>query len=426
MQKTSLATQIKVVTAASIGGGLEFYDFVVYVFFANALSKLFFPKADHFAAILAVFGVFTAGYISRPIGSIIFGHIGDRYGRKKGLMYTIMLIGVSTTLMALLPTYNAIGEWAPILLVIVRVLQGLAVGGDLTGGITFVAEFATNKNRGFLCSIVFLGVNAGLLVASGVGALITGVLSDHQIALWGWRLAFFIGIFITIVGYYIRSHLNETPLFKNMEENKKKRSLPLAHLLKTSSWPLLKGIGLVWLFAVIISQVFIYMPHVLGASHIDLHEALIISTISTAIFTLLIPCFGWLSDQWGHKRIALIGALLFIILTIPLYYMITDHGLTAKIIGILVFDIISACFIGAAPSMLPELFKTDIRFTAVSLAYNISFAIFGGLAPAVLTILIHYYHSALIGTSIVLMISAIVTFLATLVIADRKGKALID
>lgn len=206
MQQKGIASSFKVVLASSIGGGLEMYDFVIYIFFAPLFSQLFFPNSNHFVTMLAAFAVFAAGYLVRPLGGIVFGHFGDRFGRKKGLVVAISLMGFSTVLMGFLPTYYQIGIWAPILLVILRLVQGIAVGGDLPGAITFVAETANNKSRGEKCAWIYFGVNLGSFLASTVASIISWSFTKSRLHLYGWCCGFIFSGFTPLFLTYLLGH----------------------------------------------------------------------------------------------------------------------------------------------------------------------------------------------------------------------------
>jgi len=417
-------SRARAVTIASIGGGLEMYDFSIYIFFAPIIAELFFPHTSYFASLLLTLAIFAVGYFSRPLGAIIFGHYGDRIGRKTGLVVTIVLMAVSTALIGLLPTYATIGILAPLFLVILRFLQGVAVGGDLPGAVTFVAEYADNKNRGFACSLIYFSVNIGLLMASVMGGLLTYLLSHEQLLGWGWRLAFLLGIVLGIVGFYLRKKIADTPYFQQLAEQQAQVKIPSLQLLKENTTQILQGIGLVWLLAVAIAQLFLYMPTYLHTmAHLELTTALLINSANILLFSLCIPLIGYLSDKIGRKPIILLTAFLFIVFSYPLYTLLNHTSLTEKILALNCFALLAAGIVSTVPSTLAELFPTHTRYSGVGIAYNISFAIFAGLAPVIATFLIEQLHQPQ-APSYNLIAGALVAFVACITLIETSKKPL--
>lgn len=413
----------KAVFISSIGGGLEIYDFTIYIFFAPIFATLFFPQTNSSLSLLNTFAIFAVGYFSRPLGAILFGHYGDRFGRKKGMLISIAIMATSTVLIGLLPTYATIGIAAPILLAALRFFQGIAVGGDLPGAITFVAEYADYNKRGLICSLVYCGVNLGILLASTVGAILTLFLSHEHLVAWGWRIAFFLGLWIGIAGIYLRSKVAETPYFNQLAETQDILKTPLAHLFRIHTRQVLQGIGLVWLFAVIIAQIFLYMPTYLHTtSHLKLTTALILNSINVLIFSLCIPLMGYLSDRLGRRPVVLITALAFIIFTYPLYTLLNNAHLGIEITALSCFAILSAGIVGTVPSALSELFATHVRYSGVAVAYNVGFAVFAGLTPIIATYLL-YKLQFIQAPSFNLIFSAIIALIATLVMKEGSQKA---
>lgn len=410
----------KAILISSIGGGLEMYDFTIYIFFAPILASLFFSSENPFIALLNTFAIFAVGYFSRPLGAVIFGHYGDRFGRKKGMLISIGIMAISTVLIGLLPTYAAIGIAAPILLVVLRFFQGFAVGGDLPGAITFVAEYSQDAKRGFACSLLFCAVNLGLLLASAAGALLTTLLSHEHLVAWGWRIAFILGLFIGVVGFYLRKKVAETPYFNQLEQAQDIAKLPLLHVFRVHRIQILQGIGLVWLFSVIIAQLFLYMPTYLSTQgHLTLHSALIINSMNVLLFSLCIPLFGYLSDKVSRRMIIRIIALLFILFSYLFYTMLINSHFIVNLIALACFAILSAGIVGSVPSALSEMFSTHVRYTGVAIAFNVGFAIFAGLTPVIATYLLHLF-SIPQAPCFNLVLAAIATFFSALVMKEGR------
>ena len=397
-----------IISLTSAGGALEMYDFVIYIFFAGVIAKSFFPLESHYASMLSTFAVFATGYLFRPIGGLIFGHMGDRYGRQKGLVLTIILMGISIVGMALMPTYHQIGLAAPILFCFFRSLQGIALGGDLPGGITFINEYADIHERGLLTGVFFLCINIGLLLASVVGALCVNLLSPEQVMSWGWRAAFLAGILLFFVGYYLRSKRIETPIFQKLLYDRESDHTPLKSLFKKHKLNLLRGISMMALHGIIVVQLFLFMPIFLHDSFsIEMGEAINMNTISLLLFSLCIPLVGWLSDRVGRNYLLKGVAAATLMLTFPLYDLIAWGYPWVALIG---FAIIATFAVGTIPATLPELFPTAVRNSGIGVAYNVGFGVFGGLSPMIATYLIHYFGNPM-AVGIDLAVAALVMLL---------------
>lgn len=418
--KTSIP---RIVFAASLGGGLEVYDFVIYIFFAPILSKLFFPNDDHLMGLLSTFLVFSAGFVTRPLGGLIFGFYGDRFGRKNGLVVTLLLMGLSTIIIGCLPTYHQIGVLAPIMLTILRLIQGLAIGGDLPGALTFVGEMSPIHHRGMNCAWIYFGINAGNLIACAVAGLITFAFSELHLIAWGWRVGFWLGAVILLIGLYCRSKLDESSLFLILKQRKLLLTHPTIKLFNRENWGmLLCGFGIVGFWAVIVGQLFLYMPTFLHAIYgVTMHNALFYNTSNLIIFTLLIPVFGRLSDLWSRKKLVLIIAIAFLLFVYPSYYLMKEHYI---FIGFTILSILSAAFTGAVPAMLPEIFPTNIRYSAIALVYNVGFAISGAATPILISSLMHHEHISGIK-ALNLLAASLVAIVCLIFIKDRTGKELL-
>ncbi len=399
---------------ASAGGALEMYDFVIYIFFATTLAGLFFPTESPYAGMLSTLALFASGYLVRPLGGIIFGHLGDRYGRRKSLLITITIMAGSMLAMALMPTYDDVGIIAPLFFCLFRLLQGIALGGDLPGAITFVNEYSDNQSRGFLTGLLYCGVNVGLLLASFVGMLFTNLLSHQALVDWGWRVAFLFGISLFIIGIYFRLKNVETPLFKRLSEEHKQLSFPLRTVFKNHTLNLFRGLSMIALHAVIIVQLFLYMPIYLEhVAQVNPRDATLFNTVNIIIFSSLIPFFGHLSDKYGRKLFFVLASFLFLILSYPLYSMIHSGG-AMMLLALLCFAILASVIVAIVPVTLAEIFPTAVRNSAIGLTYNLGFGIFGGLSPLVATFLIHDLHSPEALSINLILVSSILFFVVVL------------
>lgn len=285
------------------GNILEWYDFTVYGFFATVIGAQFFPEEDKVVQLISAFGIFAAGYMMRPIGGIIFGHIGDSQGRKKALLISVMLMAIPTTLIGFLPTYESIGWYSALLLIILRLMQGLSVGGEFTGSISFLVEKAPSGKRGFFGSWSTFGVFGGMLLGSGIASIITTVLSHEQLHDFGWRIPFLFGAVIGVVGLYLRKGMGDDENFEKMKSEYKRTKTPLSEFWANYKLQALKIILLSWSFGVSVYLIFIFLPSYLHTFHnVKLDDALPAHTISIIALMLMIPMFGYLNDKLGRKN----------------------------------------------------------------------------------------------------------------------------
>ncbi len=379
----------KVLFAGMVGNVLEWYDFVVYGFLAVIIGELFFPSEDPMVSLLKSFGVFAVGFVMRPVGAVIFGHIGDKYGRKKALTISIIVMAVSTTAIGLLPTYAQIGILAPTLLVILKLLQGLSVGGEYTTSVSFIVEHAPQDKRGLFGSVGILGAVVGILLGSASGAVITKILPEDDLYSWGWRVLFFTGILLGFIGYYIRKNIDETPKFMELEYEEMIDKQPVLDVFKKAYKEFIKTFSLSTFQAVGFYTIFVYI-----ANHLSVFvkfpksTALTINTISMIVLAVLIPLFGWLSDKVGRKPIILASTGFTVFAAYPLFKFVSSGTVENALIGQIIFAVVVAGFMSILPTTLVEIFPTQIRNSGYSIGYNLPFAIFGGTAPLISTYLI--------------------------------------
>jgi MHS family proline/betaine transporter-like MFS transporter len=385
----ALNSHSKTLFAGMIGNVLEWYDFVVYGFLASILGELFFPSSDPMVSLIKSFAVFAVGFLMRPIGAILFGYIGDRFGRKKALTVSIIMMAVSTTAIGLLPTYAQIGILAPVLLVLLKLIQGLSVGGEYTTSVSFIVEHAPEDKRGLFGSVAILGAVAGILLGSASGAFITKILPEDALYSWGWRILFFTGILLGFVGYYVRRNIDETPKFLELEYEELVDKHPIKDLFKYHKKEFIKTFFLSTFQAVGFYTIFVYI-----ANHLSVFvkfpksEALTINTISMLVLAVLIPFFGWFSDKIGRKPLILFSTGLTVIASYPLFVFLSRGDFLSALISQIVFAVIVAGFMAILPTTLVEIFPTKVRNSGYSIGYNLPFAIFGGTAPLIATYLI--------------------------------------
>ena len=378
----------KVAIASFIGTTIEWYDFFLYGT-ASALifGRLFFPNYDPLTGTLASFGTYAAGFIARPIGGIVCGHFGDRIGRKSMLIFTLLLMGVATALIGLLPTYNQIGIWAPVLLIGLRVAQGFAVGGEWGGAVLMAVEHSPRGRRGFYGSWPQVGVPVGLLLSTAVFGQISK-LPEEMLLTWGWRVAFLLSIFLVGVGLYIRLAMPEPPEFAEVKQTGATSRMPILDAVRLHPKNVLLAMGarIVENGAFYLYTVFILTYATLPRIGFSSSSVLTAISIAAAGEMFAIPTFGWLSDRFGRRPVYLFGAIFTGLFAFPFFWLV-ETSITSlmmlAVIAALVFG--HAAMYGPQASFFSELFGTRVRYSGASLGYQLASVIAGGLSPLIAT-----------------------------------------
>ena len=398
------------IVAGVVGNVLEWFDFAVYGYFVPVISQLFFPASTPMVSLLLTFSVFGVGFVMRPVGSILFGHIGDTRGRKTALCGVIFLMALSTFAVGLLPTYQSAGVLAPVLLVLARLLQGLSGGGEWAGAASYLVEFAPANKRATVGSWQQFSVGAGFLLGSLTAALLNSALRPEDLMAWGWRVPFLLGILVGGVGLYLRLKLDDTPAFTELSEH---AGLPIREALTTLLKPVLIAGGITLHNTVAYYAVLIYMTNWLStAVKMPRGTALWIGTICLGIFVVLVPIMGMISDRIGRKPMLIASCLGYILLTYPVFLFASTGSVAWAFAGQAVLVFFLALYAGAGPAVYCELFPTRVRYTALSIGYNIPVAIFGGFAPFIATWLIQATGSIL--APVYYVVAAAVVTLITL------------
>ncbi|QDT48280.1 Proline/betaine transporter [Symmachiella dynata] len=382
-------SRTKKMFAGAIGNVLEWYDFAVFGFLAPFMSSQFFPSSDATSGLIKTFGVFAAGYLARPIGGMFFGQMGDRLGRKRALQLSVAAMAIPTSLMTILPTHDQVGLLAPILLVLLRLAQGLSVGGEFIGSCTYLVEVAETDRRASSGSWTMFGAVAGILLGSATATLTHMLLTTEQITDWGWRLPFLGGLLIGIVGWQMRRGLEETSDFVAMQSSGKIESRPVIQAVKEMPFRVLQVAGISLSLGVGIYSLFVWMPTYL--THFvkpPIPHALLINSLTMLLMLILMPFFGRLADRIGYKSVLSFGSLALVLSAYPLFRWIDGGTMMATIVSMSAF----AIFVGALQATLAvamaELFPPRLRFSGMALGYNLTLAIFGGTAPLINTWLI--------------------------------------
>jgi MHS family proline/betaine transporter-like MFS transporter len=362
---------------------LEWYDFAIYGYLAPILAVQFFPTGNPVTSLIATFGVFAAGYFMRPIGALWLGHVGDRIGRKAALTLSIVLMAIPTGLIAFLPTYAAVGLAAPAMLTGLRLLQGISVGGEYTGSGIFLVERAEKRQRGLIGSLANTSGIAGILLASGVAALMTHLMSAADFAEWGWRLAFLPGPIIGVVGYFVRRHVQESP-HSTETDDRTLVPIPIVEALRDDGGALLRVGAISAGYGVAFYMAFVYLTtYLTDAIKLPRAEALDINTAAMAVLVVLIPFFGWLSDGVGRRPVMLVGAGGLMLMAYPLFLFLHSGDPVMELVGDFTFAVLVAAFVGPNTAMMSEMFPRRVRYSGVSVAYSLPMGVLGGATPLV-------------------------------------------
>lgn len=375
----------KVVASGMIGNGLEWYDYALYGQMAALFGTLFFPKGDPGVQLLATYGIFAAGFIVRPLGAILFGWIGDRYGRKSAMVLAVLMMAIPTGCIGLLPTYADAGLIAPILLTLIRLLQGLSLGGEFAGSITYIVEHAPPKQRGWAGSASLVSLILGFLLGSLVVNATINIMGREAFTEWGWRLPFLGGIVIGLVGFYIRRCCEESPVYEEAKQGNKISKTPVRVAFMQHPGKMLQGFA----FYMTVTMPF-YLASVYFISFSENHlgtsmeQGLRFNVYNMLAMLVTMPLSAWLSDKIGRKKLMTAAAIAMFILT-PLLFSQMVAGASLLTIGItqFIFAALVGMYSGPIPAILVEMFPTNIRFTGMAIAYNLAAAIFGGTAPMV-------------------------------------------
>ena len=414
----SVGINRKVIISGMLGNGLEWYDYALYGHMSIIMSKLFFPAANASDSLILTFLTFAVGFVSRPLGAIFFGQLGDKHGRKKALVISMLMMAIPTGCIGLLPTYESIGIAAPILLLLIRVLQGFSLGGAYSGSISYVVEHAPAARRSTLGSVIKVSLVIGFLFGSLVSTVISSILGDEAFQAWGWRIPFLLGVGIGLVGYYIRHHGEESPVYEQAKKDGSLSKSPVRDTFLKYPTKILKAF-MIYLFVTMPFYVIAIYMIAFTQRHLGLKEsdALLANSISMACMLILIYPAARLGDKIGRKPILLSAIIAMIVAAYPAYNLLQTGDFTNIVIGESILAIILGWYLATIPATLVELFPTSIRNTGMSLAYNVC-AIVGGFTPSLVEWMINKTgnNSAIVWP---LIASGILSFIAIIFYKDR-------
>lgn len=413
----------KVAIASLIGSTIEWYDFFLYGVVAGIVfNELYFPSEDATISILLAYATFAVGFVARPLGGLIFGHYGDRIGRKTMLVISLLLMGGATVLIGLLPTYDSIGIAAPIILLILRVAQGIGIGGEWGGAVLMAYEFAPKGKRGFYASIPQIGLSLGLFMASGAMALLT-LLPDESFMAWGWRAAFVASILLVFLGTWIRATINESPEFEKAKAESRDRDegLPFVTMLKRYPGNVMLGMGARYIDGVFFN-VFAVFSIVYLTRYVGMERSFALWTVCGAavVMVFCIPFFGHLSDRIGRPRTYAIGSFLLVLSVFPAFALMSTGDPLLVILGIVLpFGIIYPMCYGPEAALFADLFDPTVRYTGVSFVYQFSGIFAAGITPMIATALMASGNNDPFWLCCYVVFAGIVSMISAILIGRR-------
>lgn len=417
MANQNHAVSRRVAFSSFIGTTIEWYDYFIYgTIAALVFNKLFFPEISPIVGTMAAFASFAVGFLARPLGGIIFGHFGDKIGRKSTLILSLVIMGLATFAVGLLPSYAQVGAWAPILLSLLRILQGIAIGGEWGGASLMAVEHSPKGKRGLFGSSTQMGAPGGLLISTLVIAIVSRLADAQQFLAWGWRIPFLLSIVLVVVGLVIRLKLEESNAFKQVKEQKQEAKIPLVEVFKTQPKNIFLAAGMSSMngvsFWIVATFTISYATGQLGLSRDALLNNMIIVAI---VYFITIPLFGALSDKVGRKPMIITSVILTALIAFPYFALIrTLNGMVILFAMVLLLSVIQSAAYAPQSAFFAELFEPKVRYTGAALGYNLAQMIFGGTAPLVATALLTAAHGQTWLISLYIIVIACISLISVL------------
>ena len=404
----------RVVAASIIGATIEWYDFFLYGVIAGiVLNKQYFPMEDPLVSTMLAYVTFAVGFLARPIGGVIFGHFGDKIGRKSMLVMTIMIMGISTVLVAVVPTYAQIGIWAPICLLVLRIVQGIGLGGEWGGAVLMTFEYAPPNKRGFYASIPQIGLSLGLCLASGIVGLLSYMLTDAQFLAWGWRVPFALSATLVIVGLWVRLHVTETPDFQAVKDKNAAVKIPFVDMMQRYKGNVLAGMGARYIDGVFFNVFGVFsITYLVQTLNVARTEALMGVMVAAIVMCFFIPLFGSLSDRIGRSKVYMWGSLVAGFSAFPAFWLMAHSGGSKTLIWtalVIPLGIFYAAVYGPEAALFAELFDAKVRYTGVSFVYQFSGIIASGFTPIIAVALLKYGNGSYVPLCWYVVFAAVIS-----------------
>ncbi len=423
--RVSRAELRTVLLSTVIGTTVEWYDFFLYGVAAGIVfNRLYFPSDDPVVGTLLAFATFAVGFVARPVGGVVFGHIGDRVGRKKTLVATMLIMGIATFLIGVLPTHASIGIAAPILLIVLRIAQGIAIGGEWGGAVLMSTEYAPPGRKGLFGSVPQVGLAIGLMLGTGVFSVLSWATTDEAFLAWGWRVAFGLSALLVLVGLYIRLKVMETPAFTKMEAEKEKSAVPAMDLVRsrTSRRHLWLGMGARWVEGLAFNTWAVFsISYGTGQAGLSESTMLLAVMLAALVLTVLIPVCGLVSDRFTRRRTYAVGTIAMVAITlVSLQLLDTGKDLVAVVAVVLSLGVVYPIMYGPVAAFFTELFPANVRYTGISAVYQVSGIFASGLTPLILTWLVSRGGGELWYVSGYVIVVGLVSFACTMAVRPSE------
>ncbi|WP_028387929.1 MFS transporter [Legionella fairfieldensis] len=410
--------QRKLLFLSSLGGILEFYDFIIYALFASYISTAFFPATNEIISLLITFSTFAIGYLVRPLGGIIFGHFGDRIGRKATFTVSILMMALATIGLGLVPPYSMIGMSAPILIITLRIIQGFSIGGEIPGAITYVSESMT-KHKGLACGVIFCALLAGIVIGFIVQSLVVTIFSEEQMQAYGWRIPFIIGGILGLLSYLLRRELHESAAFRAIEKSVEK--FPLLTVCKQQPGIILAGALIIALCAAIVTLLFLFVPaYFTKVLHLPSNAYMWQRTTAITFGSIMCVFFGYMTDFIDVKKIIRVLVLLTLFSAYPIFIIYCYYPILYPL-AFTISAFLLGLSAGVIPRLLSELFPANVRYSGIAVSYNLGFAIFGGLTPLISLSLIYYTENT-VAPALYLIAVALLTMTSMVFIQGKHHR----
>lgn len=414
----------RVVLASLIGSTIEWYDFFLYGIVAGLVfNKIYFPAHDPLVSIMLAYATFAVGFVARPFGGLVFGHFGDKLGRKKMLVITLMMMGIATVLIGLVPTYEQIGILAPLALLVLRVFQGIGIGGEWGGAVLMTYEFAPKNRRGLYASVPQIGLAIGLTLASAVTALLS-LLPDAAFMAWGWRIAFIASFILVVAGMWIRLNVKESPEFERVKQEGVEHAIPFMTLIREYPKNIILGMGVRYIDGVAFNIFAVFsIVYLTKYANIERTTALTLVAIAALTMIVAIPIFGRLSDSWGRGRTYALGAALLAVAAFPAFRMMgTGDVVTAGLALALTLGVIYSICYGPEAALFADLFPPEVRYTGISFVYQFSGIFASGITPMIATYLLATGNGSPWYVAAYVVFAAIISCICALIVAANAHR----